>query len=219
MEGTEKTIKKPLKKALTVANVINQKVKLLKFENQFHLAFGQPQDRGVWFIWGGSASGKSSFVMQLAKEMAGNLKVFYNVLEEEPDDHDFMKRVMDHRIENVQHNLLVGNYQYDDLVVYLERKNSPDVVIIDSLVYFTKSFEDYIALKKKFKNKIFIFTGHANGKLPRTDLELRIMYDAKMKIFVDGYLATCKGRTIGANGGLYIIWKEGYEKIRGTKNN
>ena len=208
-----------LKKALTVANVINQKIKLLHFDTAFHLAFGQPQDRGVWFIWGPSGSGKSSFVMQLARELANYRKVFYNVLEEETDDHDFVERLMSHRIENVQHNFLSGSYSFEELMVYLERKNSPDVVIIDSLTYFTKSFEDYITLKKRFKNKILIFTGHANGKLPRTDLELRVMFDAKMKIFVDGYLALCKGRTIGSNGGRFVVWQQGYDDLRGTKNN
>ena len=45
------------------------------------------------------------------------------------------------------------------------------------------------------------------------------MYDAKMKIFVSGYLATCKGRTIGPNGGRFIIWEDGYKKIQGASLN
>lgn len=70
-----------------------------------------------------------------------------------------------------------------------------------------------------FKDKIVLITGHAQGSNPRTELEKSIMYDARQKIFVDGYQASCKGRTIGPNGGFYTIWKEGFEKIHGSQTN
>jgi hypothetical protein len=44
------------------------------------------------------------------------------------------------------------------------------------------------------------------------------MFDAKMKIFVNGYLALCRGRTIGPNGGKFIIWEEGYRRLHGENN-
>ena len=59
-----------MKKALTVANILNQKVERIEFDGEWYQAFKQPQNKGVWFIWGSSGGGKSYFVMQLAKELA-----------------------------------------------------------------------------------------------------------------------------------------------------
>lgn len=35
------------------------------------------------------------------------------------------------------------------------------------------------------------------------------MYDASLKIWVEGYKAFSKGRYIGSNGGEYVIWEDG----------
>lgn len=210
--------KPKLRKALTVANILNQKVERIPFEGSWYQAFKEPQSKGVWFIWGSSGGGKSYFVMQLAKELAKTRKVLYNVLEEETDDTDFIDRTQELGLNEVSKNYLAARYEYEELREYLQKRNSPDVVIIDSLTYFCNSFEDYMRLKRQFKNKIFIFTGHAQGSNPRSELETKVQFDAKMKIFVNGYLATCKGRTIGPNGGQFITWKEGYEKARGQHN-
>ena len=98
------------------------------------------------------------------------------------------------------------------------KKQSAKVVVIDSATYFFESFDQYKEFKKMFKDKIIIITGHATGKNPRSKLEEDIMYDAKMKIFVNGYLALCKGRTIGPNGGRFVIWQDGYNKLNGETN-
>ena len=211
---------KLLLKALTVANIVNQKVKRIPFVDEWFQAFKEPQDKGVWFIWGGSASGKSTFVMMLCKTLALlGFKVFLNLCEEEVDDTDFIDRINILEMQEVTANFLARTYDYNDMVAYLNRKNSPKVVVIDSATYFFESFEQFRQFKKMFKDKIIIITGHANGKNPKTNLEDNIMFDAKMKIFVNGYLAICKGRTIGPNGGRFIIWQSGYDKFHGNNKN
>lgn len=206
-----------LKRVLTVANIQNQNIVRIPFEGEWYEAFRQPQTKGVWFVWGGSGSGKSTFLMLLAKELAKTYKVFYNLLEEELDDSDFVERTELCEMAEVQHNFSAQRYEYEELIKFLDKKGSAKVVVIDSITYFTKDFEKYMALKKRYPDKIFIISGHADGKKPRSKIEEDIMYDAKMKIFVSGYLATCKGRTIGPNGGLYIVWKQGYEKLTGEQ--
>lgn len=208
-----------LKKVLTVANVQNQNITRIPFEGNWYQAFKRPQDKGVWFVWGGSGSGKSTFLMMLSKKLAENEKVFYNLLEEETDDSDFVDRTELCRMNEVAENFHVQRYNYEELVAYLDKRGSPKVCVIDSITYFTKDFSKYMRLKKRYPDKIFIISGHADGKNPRSKIEEDIMYDAKMKIFVSGYLATCKGRTIGPNGGRFIIWEEGYKKIQGASLN
>lgn len=215
----KKVIPKAIPKALNVANIVNQVVQRIKFENEWYEAFKQPQDKGVWFIWGGSGSGKSTFIMMLCKILALlGFKVFLNLMEEETDDTDFIDRVSFLEMSDVEGNFLARSYEYSDLVVYLKRKQSAKVVVIDSATYFFESFDQYKEFKKMFKDKIIIITGHATGKNPRSKLEEDIMYDAKMKIFVNGYLALCKGRTIGPNGGRFIIWQDGYNQLHGETN-
>lgn len=206
-----------LKQVLTVANILNQKIERIPFEGDWYEAFKQPQNRGVWFAYGGSGSGKSTFMMQLARELAKTYKTLYNLLEEETDDSDFIERTELCKMRDVEKTFHAQRYDLNQLNEYLSKRNSPDVIVIDSAPYFFKNWDEYYQFKQKWaKTKIIVIVGHADGKNPSTELQKRIMYDAKMKIFISGYLATCKGRTIGPNGGRYIIWKQGHEKLQGT---
>lgn len=208
-----------MRKALTVDNILNQKVKRIPFDvnGRFYDAFRQPQDRGVWFVWGGISSGKSAFIMQLAKELAYTYKTFYNSLEEETSSDDFIERCERYIMTDVKSNFLAESYEYPELREYLDRRNSAKVVIIESATYFFESFEQYKEFRKNYRNKIIIITGHGTGNKTSTELEFKIQKDANMKIFVNGFLAICKGRTIGPNGGNFVIWDEGYEKLRGLE--
>ncbi|MBK5213596.1 MAG: hypothetical protein JJE55_08060 [Flavobacteriaceae bacterium] len=213
-ESPAKAIK--LKKVLTVANVQNQTIQRIPFEGEWYEAFKQPQDRGVWFIWGSSGGGKSTFTMKLAKELARTEKTLYNVLEEEPSDSDYIERTELCGMNEVEDNFFTQSYDHEQLLEYLDKKGSPKVVVIDSIIYLTKRFEDYLNLKNRYKDKLIIITGHAQGKDPRSEFEKSVMFDAKMKIYIEGYAAYCKGRTIGPNGGIFTIWKEGFEKLNGA---
>lgn len=212
-EGTKK---RKLKRVLTVANVKNQKIEKIPFQGDFLDAFGAPQNRGIWFLYGGSGSGKSTKAMMLAKELSKNYKTLYDLLEEEIDDADFIDRMNLLQMQDVKSNFFVQQYDLQELDMYLEKRDSAHVVIIDSAPYIFKTWDEYYDFKKKWATKkIIIIVGHAEGKNPRTELQKSIKYDAKMKIFVSGYLAVCQGRTIGKNGGNFIIWNEGYNKLQG----
>lgn len=206
-----------LKNVLTVANIQNQNIVRIPFRGDWLDAFGSPQDRGVWFVWGGSGSGKSTFVMQLAKALSEDYKTHYNLLEEETDDSDYIDRTVICGMNEVEDNFYTSSYTFTEIMAFLTKRHPPKVVVIDSITYMTKDFEQYMELKALCNKKqiILILIGHAEGKNPRTEFEKSIMYDAKMKIFVTGYLAICKGRTIGKNGGRKIVWQEGYNKLNG----
>lgn len=210
-----------MKKALTVNNIVNQKVTLIDFKKthpQLYQAFGNPQNKGIWFVWGGSGSGKSSLLLDLAKAFSESFKTIHNELEEDLDDLDFINRIRLKNMQDVKENFLTASYNYEELCEYLEKRDSPKVVIINSATYFFKDLQQYFEFTNKYKRKkIIIVSGMAKSNNPYSELETKIMYDANKKIFVSGYQALCKGRTIGPNGGVYIIWAEGYEKIRGTQ--
>ncbi|WP_395075338.1 hypothetical protein [Flavobacterium sp.] len=210
-----------MKKALTVSNVLNQKVTTIDFESnnkELYQAFGNPQNKGIWFIWGGSGSGKSNLLLDIIKAFCKDHKTIHNELEEDLDDLDFIERLKLKNMQDVQENYLTAAYDYDELCEYLDRKNSAKIVVINSATYFFKSQAEYFEFSRKYKkSKIIIIVGMAKGNNPYSELETKIMYDANKKIYVNGYLAVCKGRLIGPNGGLYVIWQEGYEKVRGAE--
>ncbi len=215
MENIKST--KP-KSAKTIKQLRKTIVERIDFEDQFYDAFGLPQNRGVWLVWGASGSGKSSFIMQLIRALAKSNDVLYNLLEEDPDDASFLERLDTFKMHEVESNIKVAQYSPEELRVVLRRRNSPKVVVIDSLIYFTRSFDDYFSLRKEFKDKILIFTAHAKGANPKEEIEMRVMYDAYMKVRVDAYAAYCKGRSIGPNGGHYIIWNKKYKELNGNDN-
>lgn len=61
-----------------VRELLSMKFETLAFEGAWYDAFGTPERRGVWMVWGNTGNGKTSFVMQLCKELvpfrAGSLR-------------------------------------------------------------------------------------------------------------------------------------------------
>lgn len=166
-----------LKRALTVANVVNQEITLLKFNEyaeKLYQAFGNPQDKGVWFVWGGSGSGKSSLILEILKALCWTLKAIHIELEEDLDDIDFIRRIERTQMQDVKGNFLTQSYNYQELNEYLDRRDSPKVVSINSAGYFFENIQQYYDFVKKYKGKkIIIISGLAKGKNPFSDLELK----------------------------------------------
>ena len=105
------------------------------------------------------------------------------------------------------------------LKIRLRRHKSFNIVIIDSFQYTQMTYRDYIQLKEEFPDKLFVFISHARGKNPKGDAATSVMYDADLKIWVEGYVAFSKGRYQGATG-EYTIWEKGaydYWNVTGPK--
>lgn len=201
-------------KMLSISNILDTKLKTFAFDGEWEQAFNQPEIKGVWLVWGNSGNGKSEFAMQLAKYMTRFGKVLYNSLEEGTSKsmQDKLKR---HKMNEVNKKINIVTKDITQLQAILESSRSPKVVIIDSLQYFDMNLVKYKAFKEKYKNKTMIFISHAEGKQPAGRLGKSIMYDAYIKINVEGYRAQSKGREIGINGGTYTIWQEGANKYWG----
>ena len=83
MEEEKKDNKKAgMKRALNVRDILNKKYDVFPFEGKWKDAFDTPEVRGCWFVWGNSGNGKTSFVMQLCKELCKYDRVAFNSLEE-----------------------------------------------------------------------------------------------------------------------------------------
>jgi hypothetical protein len=205
-----------MKKALSINNIKESKHKVIPFTGQWLEAFGEPERTGTWLIWGGSGNGKSSFAMMLCEELCRHGKVLYNSLEEgtglslqqklERIDSELMKRRFN-----------VVNETIAELSERLKRRRSADFVVIDSFQYSGLNYDSYRKFKEAHQNKLLIFISHADGKRPSGRSSKSVLFDASLKIWVEGFKAFSNGRFIGANGGIFTIWEEGAFRFWGEK--
>ena len=52
-----------MNRAMSVTDMLRMKKETYPFEGDWADAFGAPERGGVWFIWGRSGSGKTSFTI------------------------------------------------------------------------------------------------------------------------------------------------------------
>ncbi len=194
-------------RAKSVTEILATKVESFHFTGKWHDAFGRPERRGVWFVWGNSGSGKSTFVMQLCKYLCRFGRVAYNSLEEGAGLTIQNTLIQCGMMEVNGRFILLDNEPMDELSARLKKKRSPDIVVIDSFQYTQMTYKQYIDLKEEHPNKLLIFVSHADGKMPAGRSAKSVMYDASLKVYVDGFRAFCKGRTKGATM-QYDIWPE-----------
>ena len=195
-----------LKRALSIRNVLDKKFERFEFTSDWFDAFGQPQKQGVWFIWGNSGNGKTSFVLQLMKQLSQYGKVLFNSLEEATDltlqeSYDRLNMIeANGKIDAVTDNI-------EEFTLRLSRQKSPKIVVIDSFQYFGLTYAQYKKFKEQFRDKLIVFISQADGKNPKGPAADSVMYDAALKIRVEGHRAISKGRYIGPKG-YYTIWAE-----------
>ena len=208
-----------IKRALTVQNILDKKYNLFDFEDEWYDFIDKPEKLGIWFIWGNSGNGKTSFILQLIKALAPFEQMLMNS-REEGTRHTLQKSLNAFHMIEVKNRVLFVNENMTDLTLRLKQKKSPKVVIIDSFQYTQMSYRDYLNFKEQFPNKLIIFISHADGKNPSGRSAKSVMYDASLKIWVEGYQAISKGRYIGTTGlkGRYIIWDQKAEEYGEVKN-
>ena len=205
-----------MKRALPVCKFLNMKKDVFNLTPAFKKAFGKPERTGVWLIWGGSGNGKTSFAVQLAKEMANHGTVLYNSLEE-GFSLTMQNAFKTNGLLERKSKVYITNDDFCTLEKRLEARKHYDIVIIDSVQYTRINWAKYVAFKEKHAaNKLLIFTSQAMKKMPREQIGIDVMYDADLKIWVEGYKAFSKGRTYGESG-VYTIWHEGAQRYWGTE--
>lgn len=204
-------------RAISNKNVVNAKFEVAEFDGAFLASFGKPELRGSWIIYGGSGSGKTTFVMQLSKYLTRFRRVAYNSLEQglSLSLQNAWKRV---EMEEVGNRIILLNKEpLKDLRVRLLKKQSPDVIVIDSVHYLYR-FNDtqYQKLREEFPNKLFIFVSHEKGGLPKSTIAQNIRYDSDIKIRVEGYKAFVTTRyevpELSEGGADFVIWEDGANK-------
>ncbi|KAB8151779.1 ATP-dependent serine protease [Kordia sp. TARA_039_SRF] len=197
-----------LKRAYTVTDFERAEFEIMPFEGKFQESFGCPEMTGSWIIYAESFNGKTSFTLQLVKYLTQFGDVIYNTLEE-GFRASFKKALREANMKEVKSKFKVLSKEpIADLRIRLKRKRSAKICVIDSVQYSDlRNKNDYKRLINEFPNKLFIFISHAVGKIPKGALAQAILFDADLKIYVEGFKAFPESRHGG--GKPFIIWAQG----------
>ena len=153
--------------------------------------------------------------MQLCKYLCQFEKVVYNSVEE--GDRMTMQRTLrKFNMIDVNGRFTVVNESIAELSKRLSVRKSPNVAVIDSFQAAKYTYNKFLDLVKKHPNKLFIFISRAQGIHPRGKAAEEAVYDADLKIYVEGYRAFNNGRTTGEDGS-YDIWPEKAEEYWNDK--
>lgn len=209
-----------MQKAFSVAEVLRQQKRVFPHVGPFEQLFGHPERSGVWFIWGQSGNGKSSFVMQLCRALLhedNQATLLYNSLEESTSK-TFQDSLLRHDMGSVRGFQVLQPEYLTQLVERLRQPRSPSIIVIDSIQHFMITYREYVYLKELFPQKLFIFVSQADGKNPSGKAAKAVMYDATLKIWVEGYRAFSKGRFFGPdpNNSTFTIWEQRARVYWGT---
>jgi pantothenate kinase-related protein Tda10 len=194
---------------------MKKQYKTLELEGEWFAAFGKPERNGAWFIWGNSGNGKTVFTLQLCKELSKFGTVLYNSLEE-GDSKTMRDAIIKAKMEDVADRFFLLKDNMTELRKKLDKRKSAEFVVIDSIQYTQMDFTQYREFVARYPRKLLIFISQADGRQPLGRTAKSVMYDASLKIWVEGYKAYSKGRYIGANGGIYTIWAEGSQMVNQT---
>lgn len=190
-------------------NVLSARFELLPFDGRWLAHLGRPALTGIWYVYGKRGSGKTTYCLQLAKYLTQFVKkVAYNSLEQGLSPAMQMAWRRAGLEECGRHIMLIDREQLPELRVRLTKKQSPDIVFIDSVMYMEdSSASDIIALRHKHPNKLFIIIGQERNGDAYDSKQTRIMYDADIKIRVVGGVARCETRyaTEDGNGGADFV--------------
>lgn len=202
-------------KALTAGQVLGIRYDDITLDSIWGDCIGTMSRHGVVFIWGNSGNGKSTAALGLCRQLTNFGRVLYVSLEE-GYSLSLQNAIRRSGLAEVGNRFQVlRTATLEDLDARLSKRRSPEFIAIDSFQYLGLSYKQYVDFKKCHSNKLLIFISHADGKQPKGRAARSVIYDADLKIWVEGYTAFSKGRFIGKTGKA-VLWEKGAEDYWGN---
>ena len=199
-----------MSRTISVTELLTKRRNIMEFEGAWKRAMGCPELKGSILVWGESGNGKTRFVLQFCKYLTRFERVLINNFEE--GDSETMKHAfIEVGMEEVNNRIaFVDSEPFDEMVARLEKRKSPNVILIDSVQHSGITLDQYQTLKRQFPNKLFIYVSHNKGKHPDGAVANKIRFDSNVKIWVEGFRAICRSRYGSEE--PYTIWEEGAAK-------
>ena len=149
--------------------------------------------------------------MELIKKLSESGKVLYESYEEGLSE-NLKQTVKRTGLSQIRNKVQIAVDSAEDLRRRLQSSRNIRYVIIDSLdMSDFATVKQVNALVEKHPSKLFVLTAWAVGKQPAKKLSNSVLFMANQKIYVEGFRAYSKGRSIGKKG-YYTIWEQGAEE-------
>lgn len=205
----------------SVKAIMAYRPKTYKFYGKWMENFGNPEIGSKWLVWGPSASGKSSFVMQLAKYFTQFGSVEYYADEEGVNARSLQLRLERYDMGSCGARFsVIDQATYEDIVERMSRKRGASIYIFDSWQTMNFTVEQFRRMCALFPKKTMIWVSREERGEPAGMSARKAKYDCDVKVYVKGYAAKCLGRFIPEAGKEYIIWEEGYYNLaKGEETN
>lgn len=201
-------------RSLSANQFMQVKHKQITLGGHWGECIGTMDREGTVFFWGNSGNGKTTAVMQFCVELCRlGLKGLY-FSKEEGTSLSLQNTVRRTGAAQFRRFHFDNGMTFEEMDEKLSKPRSWDFVVIDSFQHTQLNYKKYLAFKNKHPKKLLIFISHCDGKYPAGRSAKSVMYDAGLKIWVEGYRAFSKGRFIGPKGSC-TIWEEGAQKYWG----
>lgn len=201
-----------MKRSISAVQALAVRNRTLEVAPEWKGCLGDEISRhGIVFIWGNSGNGKSSAVMAFAKMLAGIGKVLY-VSREEGYGLSFQNTLRRFGMQECGAAFqVIDKENMESLVERLSKPRSPEFVIIDSVQAMGIGSRQYKQLREQFRSKLLVLVSQADGKRPLGRAAVNMMYDADLKLWVEGHIAFSKGRYMGKTK-EFVTWEEGAKR-------
>ena len=203
-------------RSLSASSILSIRRRTITLSGEWGQCLGTIDRHGTAMLFGPSGSGKSNAAMALAKELTAHGTVLFLSLEEgfSVSFQDTLKR--HGMIECGNRFQALDKCSKEELNTRLFRKGSAEFVFIDSIQAMGMRARDYAYLKAQFPNKLIVLISRAKGKEPWGDAAKEILYDVGIKVWVEGGVASTRGRFFGP-AGRAVIWPEKAYSYYGKK--
>lgn len=197
-------------RAIGISEFLNRKFDVYPFEGKHLDSFGEPEKNARIIIYGKPGNGKTEFCVQLSKYLSQWTRVYYNSFEQ-----GISKSLQDTLVRNnmqeVNGKVLFGDKEtVEEMHERLAKRNSPNVVIIDSRDYMRLTTDQYKRLVDRFSRKMFIVVCWESAGKPKSAYAKDIEFMCDIKIHVRDFVAHPRSR-FGGNK-PFEIW-EGRRKV------
>lgn len=182
-------------RTIGVSTLLKKEYKTYPLSQEWVAAIGPVEQCFKMLIWGPAGGGKTTFAMQLCKELARHGKVYYNSVEQ-GEGKSLQDVAMHVKMDECRPGrFMIGDRDtFDEMMDKLQR-NRARFVVIDSAQYINLTTERYKRMIDKYPRKAFIIISWAGvGEQPKGEYAKAIRYMADIKTCVRNGVARSDSR-------------------------
>ncbi len=200
-----------MSRAIGIKEFYNKQFQTYNFSNDWLKHIGNPERNFKAIIYGLSGNGKTDYAIKFSKYLALlGAKVYYNSFEEGISC-TLQDAIIRNELMEVQGKITFGDKEtLDEMIHRLKKRNSANVIVIDSRDYMNLTTEQYKHLIDLFPRKAFILLCWSAGGKPKGEYAKAIEYMCDIKIQVYNFVAHPRSR-FGGNE-KFIIWNKNASK-------